>query len=370
MAAPQAAQQQTRTGRRSAYKQWMETTGMPIHQGYFIDDLRTLELGHWEERNANVAFLELAGAEGVNEARVTEVPAGQTTSPLKMALDEAVYVVEGRGLTTLWAGDRPKKTFEWQKHSLFLIPRGYTHQFTNTQGNAGSRLLHFNSLPRALAIVPDPKYFFDNPSVNEDLVYGQGAGAEFAQAREIPGGLGGGRALWVGNFFPDMKAWDKMHTYQERGAGGHRVWINFSGTRMASHMSQFPARTYKKGHRHGPGVVIVIPAGEGYSIMWPEGQEKVVIPWHEASVFVPPDRWFHQHFNVGEAPARYLAFHAPGGGNERVADPANDQIEYVAEDPFIRQKFESELKARGLETLMPAGCYTDPDYKFEYEEED
>ena len=33
---------------------------------------------------------------------------------------------------------------------------------------------------------------------------------------------------------------------------------------------------------------LVIPAGEGFSYMWPEGREKVFIPWHEASVFVPP----------------------------------------------------------------------------------
>ena len=64
----------------------------------------------------------------------------------------------------------------------------------------------------------------------------------------------------------------------------------------------FPSRTYKKQHRHGPGIVIVIPAGEGFSVMWPEGKEKVFIPWPEASVFVPPSRWYHQHFNVGPRP--------------------------------------------------------------------
>ena len=39
--------------------------------------------------------------------------------------------------------------------------------------------------------------------------------------------------------------------------------------------------------------------------MWPEGEEKVIVPWQEGSVFVPPNRWFHQHFNVGDAPGRY-----------------------------------------------------------------
>ncbi len=137
---------------------------------------------------------------------------------------------------------------------------------------------------------------------------------------------------------------------------------------MWSHMSVFPSRTYKKAHRHGPGVVIVIPSGEGYSIMWPEGGERVVIPWHEASVFVPPNRWFHQHFNVGGEPARYLAFHSVRGtGGERVVDRAADQIEYPDEDTFVREKFEAELAQRDLKSLMPAQAYTDPNYEFGYD---
>src|SRR6202043_1039542 len=130
-------------------------------------------------------------------------------------------------------------------------------------------------------------------------------------------------------------------------AGGSRVGIQFPNSPISSHMSVFPAGTYKKAHRHGPGVVIVIPGGEGFSGMWPRGEDKVYVPWHEASVFVPPDQWFHQHFNVGRTPARYLAFHSIF--NEGSSEPIQDrQIEYTAEDPWIREKFQEELTQRGL----------------------
>jgi gentisate 1,2-dioxygenase len=125
-------------------------------------------------------------------------------------------------------------------------------------------------------------------------------------------------------------------------------------------MSVFDARTYKKAHRHGPGRVIVVPSGQGYSVMWPEGGDRVVVPWQEAALFVPPDRWFHQHFNLGGAPARYLALHPPlqfAGYADKVEDRARDQIEYPAEDPWIRSHFESELADRGLSSLMPAEAY-------------
>jgi gentisate 1,2-dioxygenase len=113
--------------------------------------------------------------------------------------------------------------------------------------------------------------------------------------------------------------------------------------------------------------VIVIPGGEGYSVMWQEGQEKIVIPWHEGSLLVPPNRWFHQHFNLGAAPARYLAFHPPmqfHGYAEKVEDRARDQIEYPDEDPWVRQYFESELAKRGLTSLMPERAYHDRNFEW------
>jgi hypothetical protein len=40
--------------------------------------------------------------EGVSSSRVTEIPTGETTRPLQFTLDEIVYVVSGRGLSTIW----------------------------------------------------------------------------------------------------------------------------------------------------------------------------------------------------------------------------------------------------------------------------
>ena len=358
--------------RVAAYTSWIESTGVPIHRGYYVEDLRTLKLGRWAERECDAAFLELAGQEGVSEARVTEIPAGGSIPPLRFALDEVVYVVEGRGLTTVWDEEGGgKKTFEWSDHAMFMLPRNQVHQHSNTQGNARVRLLHYSYLPMAMQILPDPSFFFNNQHTNGSTPSSE---EYYSAAKVYPSTdrFGKPREMWYGNFFPDMRAWDRLHNYEDRGAGGSRVGVQFPNSPISSHMSVFPSRTYKKGHRHGPGVVIVIPGGEGYSFMWLEGQEKVLVPWHEASVFVPPDRWFHQHFNVGKTPARYLAFHAirPGqtGRQEAIEDVSRDQIEYTREDPVIRKTFEDELGKRGLQTLMHDRVYTDPNYNMPVEQ--
>jgi quercetin dioxygenase-like cupin family protein len=349
----------------SPHFQWMRSKNLPIHRGYYIEDGRTAELGWWEERKCNSAFVILEGQEGVGEARITEIPPGGSLPPLKFALDEVVYVLQGRGLTAIGEGSAAK-VFEWQTHSMFLLPRNQTHRLSNAQGNQSVRLLHYNFLPLAMGALPYPELYFNNDRL-EVPVSNNPAASPFSKAEEHPGSLG--HAIWYGNFFPDLAQWDHFYYWAARGAGGSSVMMQYPDSPHFCHMSVFPSRTYKKAHRHGPGFMIVIPDGVGYSVMWREGQEdnKVVIPWHEGSIFIPPNKWFHQHFNLGAIPARYLAFHPPvqfAGYSEKVEDKAKDQIEYVDEDPFIRQKFEGELSKLNITSLMPEGAYHDPDYEW------
>src|SRR3954466_11401968 len=195
----QAANQATTesySSRTSPYDRWVASTGLPVHEGYFIPDVRTVKLAPWQEREGDSAFLKLAGQEGFTEARVSEIPPGATLPPLKFGFDEAVYVIEGRGLTTISTGDGTQRSFEWQKHSLFLLPRHCTHQFSNSVGNRPARLLHFNYLPLAMAATPEPAFHFDNPFSDPSVL---GDEQLYSSAKVTPGALSGGMSLWSGN---------------------------------------------------------------------------------------------------------------------------------------------------------------------------
>ena len=216
----QATEEQVAANRAAqhAYESWIRSIGVPVHEGYYLDDLRTIELGWWEERQCNAAFLQLEGQQGVAEARVTEIAPGQTLPPLKFALDDVVYVLEGRGFCTVSSDDgKSSRTFEWQKHSLFLLPRNYTHQLSNAQGDRPARLLHNNYLPVAMVGVPDPEFFFNNPSASGA---GRVVGEFYSEAKvhNRPIANGRVRAQWIGNFFPDMRSWDKLVPFYGRGA--------------------------------------------------------------------------------------------------------------------------------------------------------
>ncbi len=358
----------------ATYEQWVESLGLPIHKGYYIEDLRTVEMGWWEERGCNTAFIQMFGLEDVAEIRVTGIPPGKTTLPWKSVLDDIYYVLEGKGLTTVWIdGQSSRKTFEWQPHSLFLIPRYSFYQLTNAQGDKPAKLLSHSRLPLAMKAVEDPEFFFNNPYVPRRGVMLEDF---YSEAKKQWGeDYFGTGYIWYGNFFPDMAAWDKLEPLKRRGAGGQVVIIKFPNLSLRDiSMSVFPAERYKKAHRHVAGNFIIIPAGEGYSVMWDDRKEeerifkeRMIIPWHECSCFAP--QFYHQHFNVGLTPARYLKFGYGGMKDYAARHLPKHQIEYPDEDPWVRQNFEKELAKRGLTSLMPDGVYKDRDYQWEYAED-
>ena len=74
-------------------------------------------------------------------------------------------------------------------------------------------------------------------------------------------------------------------------------------------------------------------------------------------MIVPPNAWFHQHFNTGPTPARYLAFkHATPRNAQGVPMSwisrrlGGTQIDYADEDPEVRRMF---VEALGKHALKP-----------------
>ncbi len=163
--------------------------------------------------------------------------------------------------------------------------------------------------------------------------------------------------IWDTNFVADVYHF-KLIEWRERGAGGATILFEIANNTLTAHISEFPAGTYKKAHRHGPGAHVIILSGHGYSLLWPEGGQKVKFDWQPGSILVPPDRWFHQHFNTGKEPARYLALRwgsrkfstAPEEDKlARSVKLGGDQIEYDDEDAEIYSLFKSECGKSGFE---------------------
>jgi hypothetical protein len=106
---------------------------------------------------------------------------------------------------------------------------------------------------------------------------------------------------------------------------------------------------------------VIILSGQGYSLMWPEGDEPRRYDWEVGTLVVPPNMWFHQHFNSGTTPARYLAFkhevvsirNAQGVPKAWISRRVGgDQIDYADETPMVRKMFADELAKNGIASRM------------------
>jgi quercetin dioxygenase-like cupin family protein len=340
---------------RTAYQQWQDSEGIPVLRGFYVEDLRTVEVEPWARKGGKGAFIDMEGTGGTNAAYVCEIPKGGQLAPQRHLYEEVIYVLAGRGATSAWIEGGQKVTFEWGAGSLFAIPLNAFHQHFNASGTEAARYYAVTTAPLVMNLFHNDDFVFDNPFVFRDRFTGDtdafsGKGTFLASR------------VWEANFIPDVKTFRAIE-WKERGAGGSNMMFELANNTLIAHISEFPVGTYKKAHRHGPGANVIILSGKGYSLLWPDGQPWTKVDWHEGSVFVPPDFWWHQHFNAGATPARYLAIRW-GSVKHKLDDKydrldqdragGGNQIEYEDEDPAVRDLFEAELARVGVESRMPA----------------
>jgi oxalate decarboxylase/phosphoglucose isomerase-like protein (cupin superfamily) len=338
--------------KKTCYQSWLEQEGLPILRDFYIEDVRKVPLERWERRGGYGVYLNLIGTGETNDAHICEIPPGKSLNPERYLFEEMIYVVSGRGATTIWQEGGKKQSFEWQEGCLFSPPLNTWRQHFNGSGDTPARMLAVTSAPVVMNlfhnldfIVNNPFAFTDRFDSREDFFSGKGE--NFA-----------GR-VWETNFVADVPGFN-LQEWKERGAGGKSIMLELSDNTMCSHISQFPVGTYKKGHRHGAGAHVVIIAGKGYSLMWPEGSPIKRFDWRPGAIVVPPERWFHQHFNTGPTMARYLALRWGSRKNlflkqfkvDESVKTGGDQIEYEDEDPIVRKMFEEELAKEGIESRM------------------
>jgi mannose-6-phosphate isomerase-like protein (cupin superfamily) len=350
------------------YKDWQEQEGVPSVGGFYIPDVATLELYPWERKGGKGVFLNLEGTAEINDTHVVEISPGGHSAPEKHIYEEMVFIVAGHGSTTVTAGGR-SQSFEWGPGSMFAIPVNAQYQFFNGSGSEPARYMSVTNAPTIMRLFHNLDFVFHNPFEFTDRFDGSDD-AYFSSEGEIAHLWD--RKFWTSNFIPDIRR-HELHARPDRGAGGTNVSLEFADGTMGAHVSEFPVGTYKKGHRHGPGAHVLILDGDGFSTLW-EGLDGDVTrcDWAPGAIIVPPDQWFHQHFNTGNKPARYLALKFAGKrykqsvGTPGIAEGSSVsikdggwQIEYDDEDPGIHQLFEAELAKHGatchMKKLVP-GC--------------
>jgi len=340
------------TEKETPYTRWVRDEGLDIISAHYVPDLHTLELKPWARREAKGVFINHEASRTSNDCYVCEIAPTISLPPQRQLYEEMILVLDGYGSTTVWNDAGQRVTFEWKAGALFAIPLNTWHQHFNGSGKEHVRYVAVTSAPLIMNSFGEPDFVFNTAHDFKTRFSGE---PDYFSAKGEQKGL-----LLDTNFVPDAVNLPLIAA-KERGAGGGHIRFNMAKGSMNSHISQFPIGTYKKAHAHGPGAHVIILTGEGYSLMWPEGEEPRRYEWRPGAMVVPPNMWFHQHFNTGTTPARYLAFKHEGVAirNSQGVPKAwisrrngGDQIDYADEKPVVRQLFAEALAQHGLISNM------------------
>lgn len=341
------------------YLDWVAQEQVPVLED-FAFNLLTTDTAPWPRmgEQARGAYIHVLGRGDFVNTYLCELPAGGRTAPQRHLFEEVVYVLAGRGSTTIEVYDGTRHSFEWSTGSLFALPPNVRYQHFNTSGLEPTRFAAVTNLPFLLNAFHNESFVFQNPSTFPERLgeakWFKGDG-EFLPVRP-------GRHQWATNFVPDLRTFE-LQSWDQRGIGSANIKFILADGTMHAHMSELAVGTYKKAHRHGPDFHIFPVTGHGYSLLWYAGESDLRrIDWEHGWVYAPPDQIFHQHFNTASFPSRYLAV-AWGSirypfttdkrkqfadGSDQDLSQGGRQIEYENEDPRVRALYEEALAKHGV----------------------
>lgn len=347
------------------YRDWSEGEGIPIHLD-FGHNLLQLETGPWDRYDARGCFAHTHGAGDFMANYVLEVAPGRKTRPVKHLYEMFCYVLAGHGSTRIWLPGGETRTFEWGPKALFAIPLNCQYQVFNASGSQPVRISCTNDAPITINLYHNLDFVFDNPCTFPERTggarhfEGEGEHSTWVAKNDIK------RNLWETNFVPDLSSF-KLYDFEERGKGSKNISFILADGTMHSHVSQIPKGRYKKAHRHAAGTHVHAVDGTGYSLLWYEGDSEFrEFPWEHGFMYTPPFWMFHQHFNTGPQPARYLACSlgsrrypfislrrksSEGAGSISISQGGR-QIEYEDQDPRVHRKWLEALRETGVPSEM------------------
>jgi oxalate decarboxylase/phosphoglucose isomerase-like protein (cupin superfamily) len=340
------------TEKETPYTRWVAKEGLDIIPSIYVESLHTVPLKPWPRRGGKGVYMNHDASRTSNDCYVCEIPPGGKLAPQRQLFEEMILVLTGRGSTSVWNDAGQKVTFEWKAGALFAIPLNCWHQHFNGSGQEPTRFVSVTNAPPVMNLYEEPEFVFNT---KYDFK------SRFAGEPDYFSNKGEQKGLLLDTNFVADAVNIPLISAKERGAGGGHIRFNMAKGSMNSHISQFPTSTYKKGHAHGPGAHVIILSGEGYSLMWPEGEEPKRYDWKVGTMIVPPNMWFHQHFNTGATPGRYLAFkhevvsvrNAQGVPKAWISRRiGGDQIDYADEKPIVRKLFAEELAKHGMQSKM------------------
>ncbi len=347
---------------RLYFDEWVKKEGLDLIRGHKVDNVFTQPLKPWARTGGSAVQIQLDGTGELNAAYICEIPAGGELKPQRHVYEEMIFVLRGSGSTSVWYEGRKRNSFEWKAGSLFAIPLNATYQHFNGSGSEPARYIAVTTAPIMMNLIRNEDFIFNNDAVFPERYNSEEDYFSGKVTMETFTGWDKPTSLAFSNFYADINGIPFRDSVRAKSRG---MSFELGNGVLGAHTVEFPGGTFTNIHRHGPGAHVLWLKGEGYSLMWPDGAQKVKTDWGPGSMFVPPSWWWHGHAVVSKEPAQYIALklsskrhkvHRQSHGTMKSTRTGGSMLNFEDFPPELLEEmkriFEEECAKRGTPVHM------------------
>src|SRR3982751_1418188 len=106
------------TEKDTPYTRWVRAEGLDIISAHYIRTLNPVEVKPWPRRGGRGVYINHEASRTSNDCYVCEIPPGKELAPQRQLFEEMIYILDGRGSTTVWNEAGTRITLEGKKGEL------------------------------------------------------------------------------------------------------------------------------------------------------------------------------------------------------------------------------------------------------------
>ena len=233
------------------------------------------------------------------DATLIEIPSGGQLAPHRHLAEEIIYVVSGKGYTTMWnhAGER-KERYNLVEGDLLSPSMNAWHQHFNSSSDIPVRYLSLTTTPLTRNLFRSPAFLSSSDFVFDDR-WKQGITQQPEYNPE--GGFEGPEVvrMRVGHYLPNLPG----REMRQRDKDVLGITILPEGDLAGNHLLEMEVREYHSkdmslpsgGHRHAWEVVYVVLDGEGSTIMKRGSEATRIVNWQKSELYIVEANEFHDN---------------------------------------------------------------------------
>ena len=258
------------------YDDWARAEGVPIHAGAAID-LLSVDAKPWARFGVDGAICHLDGRDDFLTIFVYDLAPGAASAPMRHLHEEVCYGLAGHGVAEIDLPGGGVKSIEWGPKTLFSAPMNATMRIRNTSGER-ARVASVTDFRYLISLYRNENFLFNTP-----LDFPERASGDYA-------------------IDCAMAAAGPMTRPNEAA-----LPISLANGSIGVDIVAIAAGKYGRAERQMFGSLVIGVDGDGMTLSRAaETAEFTTTRWRHGIAHAPAGMMFHQHFNVGARPARFL----------------------------------------------------------------